>query len=912
MILRSLRLEGLGCFADPVAIGPFTPGVNILHAPNGTGKTTLFRSVGLGLLEGHRSKTAELQALRPWGYRLTPQVSLEFEHSERGYRLRKRFLDTASTHLERRQGDVWTAFAQGDSADDFLRELLLSDSDRARFTKQESWGLAQVLWATQGELILPKFAPKVIEYIHASIGAQIAVQDSGIEARIENEYLKYFSPTRGKLKSGKDAAPQLRHASERDRLVGEKQTAEDLLRQFEMTSSAVEQMRRGLAALFSKKQALALEQNKLRQSVEQYRILESQKKERSARRDAAQSKQKVLRDRIEAIQGCRRQVSEFESALARTAEMLPSHRANVNGLLGSLSEAERVLAAAVEAEEQARGAALVAQDAQEYVRLLDDRSTLSERLKRIAEAQAQIAAARAKKAGIVAPSDAEVRQLRDLLERETDLRRQLELARVTSAFVPSQDLELTVLVGEKPGDLACPSGSTISLAGAPNLSFVITGVGHFDVNGPVTNYNQIERDLEQERLALSALSRQFDTTDLEILEARRQAHALLNSEIQQAGKALSELLAGQTEAAIRNNYAELANRSDQIKATDPAWGESLPDAAALTNHANQYMASARSERNSAEIAERTARLALSTAEIELGNLEATQKAQEEGLQNSKNMLAQRLLDGVTDQQRHTDLDDAVLEYDSCRLALEEAETKLRAFPEDPTTALDRIEKELASVEHSLKQAERTLLQTETNLSGLMDRHPYGQLAEISEHLSAVESELNREKCHTDAIALLRNTLIEVKAEMMKTIAAPVEKAATQYLEQICARPLAEIRLTHSLAAENVAPIQLSDCPDNLVELDRLSGGEREQVFLCTRLALAAELARKERQMVVLDDVLTCTDGERLPRICDLLGQLADRLQIILLTCHPERFDRLTGANRIDLRELLPSGRRAAA
>ncbi len=87
----------------------------------------------------------------------------------------------------------------------------------------------------------------------------------------------------------------------------------------------------------------------------------------------------------------------------------------------------------------------------------------------------------------------------------------------------------------------------------------------------------------------------------------------------------------------------------------------------------------------------------------------------------------------------------------------------------------------------MQRAERTLLQTETTLSSLADRHPYGQLAEISEQLSVVESELNREKRHTDAIALLRNTLFEVKAEMMKTIAAPVEKAATQYLEQICAK-----------------------------------------------------------------------------------------------------------------------------
>ncbi|MFZ0592430.1 MAG: hypothetical protein WAM39_18375, partial [Bryobacteraceae bacterium] len=736
--------------------------------------------------------------------------------------------------------------------------------------------------------------------------------DSGTEARIENEYLKYFSPTRGKLKSGKGAAPQLRHASERDRLVGEKQIAEDLLRQFETTSSAIEQMRRDVAASLSKKQALVSEQIRLRNSVEQYRTLQSQKKERSARKDAAQSKQKALRDRIDAIQGCCGQVSEFESALAKTAEALPSHRANVNGLCGSLSEAERVLAAAIEAEEQARSAVSVAQDSQEYVRLVDESATISERLKRIAEAQGQIAAADTKKAGIAAPSDAEMRRLRDLLKRETDLRRQLELARVTATFVPCQDLQLTVMVGGKPGELACQSGSTISLAGTPNLSFVINGVGRFDVNGPVTNYGQIEQDLEQERLVLSVVARQFDTTDPEILEARRQAAAQLNSEIQQAERALSELLAGQTEDAIRKHEAELADRADQVKITYPAWGESLPDATLTMNHASQYMASARANRNNAESAERAARLALTAAEMDFGNLEATQKAQEAGLQNAKKMLAQHLSDGLTDQQRRRDLDDAILEYDSCKLALEEVEAKLQAFPEDPTLALDRVDKEFTNLEQSLQRAERTLLQTETNLSSLADRHPYGQLAETSEQLSVVESELNREKCHTDAIALLRNTLLEVEAEMMKTIAAPVEKAATQYLEQVCAGPLAEIRLTSSLAAESVAPIQLSDCPDNLVELDRLSGGEQEQVFLCTRLALAAELARKEKQMVVLDDVLTCTDGERLPRICDLLGRLGDRLQIILLTCHPERFDRLTGANRIDLQKLLVSGRRAAA
>ncbi len=225
----------------------------------------------------------------------------------------------------------------------------------------------------------------------------------------------------------------------------------------------------------------------------------------------------------------------------------------------------------------------MAQDAQEYVRLLDERSTLSERLKRITEAQGQIAAASTKKAGIVAPSDAEMRRLRDLLKRETDLRRQLELARVSATFVPSEDLELTVLVGEKPGELACPIGfhDFSRWHTEPEFCHQRSGSLRCERPGNATT-PQIEQDLEQERLALSALTRQFDTTDPEILEARRQANAQLNSEIQQAGRALSELLAGQTEEAIRKCDAELADRADQIKTAYPAWGESIPDAPALT------------------------------------------------------------------------------------------------------------------------------------------------------------------------------------------------------------------------------------------------------------------------------------------------------------------------------------------
>jgi uncharacterized protein YhaN len=85
-----------------------------------------------------------------------------------------------------------------------------------------------------------------------------------------------------------------------------------------------------------------------------------------------------------------------------------------------------------------------------------------------------------------------------------------------------------------------------------------------------------------------------------------------------------------------------------------------------------------------------------------------------------------------------------------------------------------------------------------------------------------------------------------------------------------------------------------------VSLESVSGGEREQIYLATRLALAEVLAKKERQMVVLDDVMTYTDAGRMARVMAILEEEAQHLQIVILTCHPERYRGLEGAGFVDL------------
>jgi len=54
------------------------------------------------------------------------------------------------------------------------------------------------------------------------------------------------------------------------------------------------------------------------------------------------------------------------------------------------------------------------------------------------------------------------------------------------------------------------------------------------------------------------------------------------------------------------------------------------------------------------------------------------------------------------------------------------------------------------------------------------------------------------------------------------------------------------------------------------------------------LDVAQELATDEPQ-VILDDVLVNTDQVRQERILDVLSIQATHLQILILTCHPDRY-----------------------
>ena len=121
MILRSLSVAAWRCFIDPVDVGPLEDKLNVLYAPNATGKSTLFEALRRGILDGHRVSGKEVEAIRPWGRSLPPTVTVEFTHNGTDYRIMKRFLEGATSKLERKESGRFASLEVNDKADETVR-----------------------------------------------------------------------------------------------------------------------------------------------------------------------------------------------------------------------------------------------------------------------------------------------------------------------------------------------------------------------------------------------------------------------------------------------------------------------------------------------------------------------------------------------------------------------------------------------------------------------------------------------------------------------------------------------------------------------------------------------------------------------------------------------------------------------
>lgn len=216
------------------------------------------------------------------------------------------------------------------------------------------------------------------------------------------------------------------------------------------------------------------------------------------------------------------------------------------------------------------------------------------------------------------------------------------------------------------------------------------------------------------------------------------------------------------------------------------------------------------------------------------------------------------------------------------------EEERKQLPDDPhrtrrdlQARLDQLREQAAKV----REDQATLRQA---IQSAAAQAPYRNSNQIAERMELTRQDYEREKLRVNAILLLRQTLHEEKQNLLSRYTEPVAERAAALLEVLAGRPWGRVQISSGLQPQFFHPLQHSAS----VGLNELSGGEGEQVHLAVRLALAEVLSKGQPQMVLLDDVLTATDQSRLERLIAYLQAAQDRLQILILTCHPERFSSL--------------------
>jgi recombinational DNA repair ATPase RecF len=222
---------------------------------------------------------------------------------------------------------------------------------------------------------------------------------------------------------------------------------------------------------------------------------------------------------------------------------------------------------------------------------------------------------------------------------------------------------------------------------------------------------------------------------------------------------------------------------------------------------------------------------------------------------------------------------------------------------DPDQLADialRLDNERAAA----KRRDTEIRECENQLAGLAaglasDRDARERLDEASAQLADATRDHDRVRTRAAAAKRLYTTLDARREAAKLAYVEPFRKKLEQFARIVFGEQL-------TLVVDRNLTVTHRILGGAKVEYRYLSGGAREQIALCARLACAALVDPDDGVPVVIDDALGFTDPDRLHRIGAVFSATENRSQVIVLTCTPDRYKGIGVAKVLQLHRSLPS------
>ena len=318
---------------------------------------------------------------------------------------------------------------------------------------------------------------------------------------------------------------------------------------------------------------------------------------------------------------------------------------------------------------------------------------------------------------------------------------------------------------------------------------------------------------------------------------------------------------------------------------------------------------ARQARDQAMAAEQGQQQQLRQATASLdGHKQAIEQADQELRQCANQLLeAKTRVDALLQRRQSLEaLQAAVAELEQQRIAIQMAlaalQSELQAL--DPTKLRSedqRLEQAIERLQQQEREASEARIRAESRLHGDGQVDLQAEKEQKDAEVESRQSELRRLEQEAGMLSLLRRLLEEEQNAMGSQYTAPITSRIGRYLAAVFPEaPQASLEYD---ARTGFQGLQWRRAHEAAFGFAVLSTGAREQFAAALRITMAEVLAEAYDGSlpVLFDDAFANSDPERQQGVHRMLQQAADQgLQVILLSCDPERSQGIAGAAQVSL------------
>lgn len=862
MKISALRLFNVKRFAGRgVAIEGIGDGVNVLTAANEFGKSTSFEALHALFFQLHSSTAGDVRSLRPYSGG-NPMVETDIATGTGAFRISKQFYGKGFARVvDLANGRL---VAQADEAEAFISNLVRGGTA----------GPAGLLWVRQGITGIEKRSKaeedgetKVRTSLLESVQGEVEAVTGGrrmaeIMAAVDEE-LDGLVTKRGARAGGRYAAA----VKERDDLEAEEnRLGAEVMSLREALDKRATASRR-LAELDR-----AEDRDERRRAIEAAQVAFDAEGSRAESLRTAEAELKLLQEQRD---NAHREHREFAAALERATELKTKLGEAECRRRETLARRDAVAITAARARADIEVAEAEEQEARALLKRLDAALHAREGAERLADMEKKLAEAETVRREIEVEEAALVllrlpeKAISELEALETEiakLKAIAEAGRPSVAIAYEPQAPAVSLDGEPLRDGEARGYDGKAELAVPGIGLIMLRSG-YRTGGD----EQLQRSQESRRLLLASMC----VEDLAAARKRQFDAQRQEGDLREKRTRLS-LLAPDGLPKLRENVAahrETAGDFLEFK-EDPAQVRAAHEAAEARQLA------ARQAWREAEPLQVGAADAVVAVQTVFAGLDA-ERAQVEAILGPEATRAER----------------------ESRMAVRLAELNGRlAGQQAAVEQLRETAGDLASSEAALRR-HRSVAEAAEKEIGKLREEIAGLSAEIRARSEEAVEEKWQECVDAFAAAQARVAGYEKEVAVLQRLRTALEAARSQARETYLTPVMTELRPLLGLLFDDVS-ITFDDktlLPHKILrngqeeDVERLSGGMREQLSVLTRLAFARLLAKDGQPApVILDDALVYSDDDRIEKMFDALHRQAREQQIIVFSCRQRAFQKLGG------------------